>query len=320
MDEVIKTKSFGSKLFEKARSLFVIDPVSFSNKKRINFRGIAILGGVSLAIFCVAIFVMPVPEVETRSYSERKSTAQVDAISHDPSPSQDQNPLSNSVIRSGLQNSRSLGGGSMGGSATNRNTTMIIARDSDSSTTLPPGTKFMVKLSQTVTVTARSIPVIGKVVSSVESRSSVAIPEDSQIFGEATLDQDSERASITWKSILFPDGRSKNLSAVALGADNQAGVEGDYHSDAFKNTAGQMITHFVGGFAEGAISHGPLGANQGGVENGLLQGVADTAKDRTEAWGEDLKKQKTWINLEAGTQFQVILSQPFIFRDPGVVN
>jgi len=319
MDEVIKTKSFGTKILERSCGIFVIEPVSFSKKKRINLRGIAWLGCVFLGLFCVGVFIAPAPEEETRNYSESKSAGS-QAVSGDQVPAQSMpsdNPLSTAAIRSYTSD---FGGGGGKGSGSNRNTTMIIARENDSSTTLPPGTKFSVKLIQNVTVTARSIPVIGRIVSSVSSQSSIAIPEDSQIFGEATLDEDTERASITWKSILFPDGRSKNVSAIALGADNQAGVDGNYHSDAVKNTAGQMISRFVGGFAEGAINRGAMGANQGGVQNGLLQGAADTAKDRTEAWSEDLKKQRAWIELEAGAQFQTILSQPFNFREPGGVN
>jgi hypothetical protein len=214
--------------------------------------------------------------------------------------------------------SRVVGGG--GAQDINRNTSMIIARDNDLSTTLPPGTKFWVKLAQGATVTNRSMPVIGIVVMGVNSSNSVAIPEGSQIFGEAILDSDSERASITLKSVMFPNGGSKTLSAVALGTDNQAGVDGNYHSDALKNTAGQLVARFASGVAEGAITRTPFGASQGGIENGLLQGVADTAKDRTDAWSEDLKKPRAWIELEAGARFQVILSQPFTFRDPGGAN
>jgi hypothetical protein len=316
MDEVIISRRFSDKLFEKIRGIFIIEPVSFSKKKRVNLRGIAWLGGVFLVAFCIIVFLAPAADDETQSYNETKSPdANIDAIPNQAIFRE------NSTVTSGIRSySDQFGGGPAKGSDDNRNTTMIIARENDASTTVPAGTKFSVKLEQNVTVMPQPIPVIGRIVSAVSGRSSVAIPEGAQIFGEATLDDNTERASIIWKSILFPDGRSKALSAIALGADNQAGVDGDYHSDAVKNTAGQMISRFVAGFAEGSISRGAMGATQGGVQNGLRQGVADTAKDRSEAWSDDLKKPRAWIELEAGTQFQSIISQPFIFRDPGGLN
>jgi type IV secretory pathway VirB10-like protein len=202
---------------------------------------------------------------------------------------------------------------------------MIIARDNDSSTTLPPGTKFWVRLLQNVTVTQRAMPVIGVIIKDVESSlpgggGALAIPQGAQVFGEGAVDHDSGRASLSFKSIILPDARSMKLSGLALGEDNQAGVDGHYHSDAVKNTAGIMISNFVTGLAEGSITRTPFGASQGGLQNGLLQGATDTAKERTQAWSEDWKKPKEWIELDQGTQFQVILSEPFIFREPGTVR
>jgi type IV secretory pathway VirB10-like protein len=315
MDEVIQTKKLQTKVWEKMQGLVVIEPVSFSSKRRINFRGLAYLGCCLFGLFCLGVFVTPQPEEQTRTYSEHKTEGSQTVGGNQPQNGQQPDPLSQAAVHSSIS-----GQGSGGSVSVNRNTSMVIPRDGDSSTTLPPGTKFLVKLTQAATVTGKSLPVIGVIVSAVGNNSSVAIPEGAQIFGDAVLDSDSERASITWKSILFPDGRSKNLQAIALGADNQAGVEGEFHSDALKNTGGQMVSRFVGGFAQGSISRGPLGANDGGVQNGLMQGLADTAKDRTDAWSQDLKKPREWLELAIDQKFQSILSQPFVFRDPGGVN
>lgn len=321
MAEVILKKSVFTKICTKISGVFLVEPVSFSSKTRINLRGIGWVLCSFLTLFCIAVFLAPAPEEQTRTYHERKPEG-VTAIASDSvqQPQKPVDPLNQAVIRASLGTPISGGGSGIGSASINRNTSMIIAHDNDLSTTLPPGTKFWVRLAQGVNVTGRTIPVIAVVMSTVVSGNTVSVPEDTRIFGEAVLDGDTERASISWKSVLFPDGRSKTLSGLALGPDNQAGVEGAYHSDAMKNTAGQMISHFIGGFAEGAINRGAMGANPGGLQNGLLQGTADTAKDRAAAWSEDLKKPRAWIELEAGAQFQVILTQPFVFRDPGGVN
>ena len=67
------------------------------------------------------------------------------------------------------------------------------------------------------------------------------------------------------------------------------------------------------------MQKGALGASPGGTENGLKSAVSETAKDRGEAWAEDMKKQKPWIEVNTDQNFLMILSQPFTFRDPGSV-
>jgi type IV secretory pathway VirB10-like protein len=274
MDEVIRSKTFSEKMFAKIKEFFVLEPVSFSNKRRLNFRGMAWLSAVFFGFFFIWVMLAPPPESETLIYNESSSGSQNEVTEVPPAATGiSSNPLSTAALRS---YSSSIGKGAGGNSDANRNTNMIIARENDSSTTLPPGTKLSVRLEQNVSVTAGGMPVIGRITSSVMSQSSVGIPEGSQIFGEATLNEDTERAQISWKSILFPDGRSKSINAIALGSDNQTGVDGDFHSDALKNTAGQMISRFVGGFAEGSISRGAMGASEGSVKNGIFQGVAET--------------------------------------------
>ena len=65
------------------------------------------------------------------------------------------------------------------------------------------------------------------------------------------------------------------------------------------------------------MNTGMLGANQGGHENGLRNAVAQTATDRANAMGEDLQKERKWIELDGGTETTAVLSQPFTFRDAG---
>jgi type IV secretory pathway VirB10-like protein len=161
------------------------------------------------------------------------------------------------------------------------------------------------------------LPVIALVTKDVFHEDNLAIAEGSKIFGEASFDEASDRAQISWKTIQLPDGKERPLGALGISLDGQVGVEGVIHSEAMKNTIGQTVTRFIGAYAEGSMQRGALGANQGGNENGWRNAVAETAKDRTEAWAEDMKKEKKWIELKAGTELFAVLTQPFVFRDPG---
>ena len=60
-----------------------------------------------------------------------------------------------------------------------------------------------------------------------------------------------------------------------------------------------------------------MGASDGGTSNGFKNAVAETAKDRSAAFAEDMKKQRRWIEVPAGAKFVAIINQPFTFRDPG---
>jgi hypothetical protein len=68
------------------------------------------------------------------------------------------------------------------------------------------------------------------------------------------------------------------------------------------------------------MSQGQLGASEGGHQNGMKKAVASTAKDRANAWAEDMNKEKKWIELQMGAEFYTVLNQPFLFRDPGATH
>ena len=151
----------------------------------------------------------------------------------------------------------------------------------------------------------------------VASDNGTAIPSGSKVLGDASFDSDSDRATINWRSIILPDGRERPFSAVGVGRDGQVGVGGRVRSDGMKNAAGQTLTRFVGAYAAGSMSTGMLGANQGGHDNGLRNAVAQTATDRANAMGEDLQKERKWIELDSGAETFAVLNQPFTFRDAG---
>lgn len=310
----------GAMLMRKAASLVLLEPAPFSTKRRPNFRALSIILGLSIAVFIVVVLLLPPPQPQNRDFHVRASSSESETGAE---ANRIDIPTSSAVMPGAVPEATTFRGrlpGEKTARASNRGGAMIIPRDNDSSTTLPPGTIFTIKLSRHVSVMQQAIPVIGIVDTTVAGPTGFAISEGSQIFGTATLDPETERARIDWTSIRFADGRMKSFSAVALGSDGQIGIEGDYHSDALKNTAGQLIARFASGMAQGAITRTPFGASEGGIQNGVLQGAADTAKDRADSWTEDMKKPRAWIELQEGTRIEVILSQPFVFRDPGTIN
>src|SRR5690606_25733382 len=173
---------------------------------------------------------------------------------------------------------RPSGTGGGGKSTPDRNSSMILSRSGqDSRTQLSAGTRVSIQLTSKVTIANQGMPVVGIVSQDVASESGTAIESGSKVLGDASFDSDSERATITWRSIIMRDGRERPFSAIGVGRDGQVGVNGKVHSDGVKNAVGQTLTRFVGAYAAGSMSTGMLGANQGGHTNGLRNAVAQTA-------------------------------------------
>jgi len=207
------------------------------------------------------------------------------------------------------------------GSTRNLNSAMILSRQGlDAKTQLPPGSRFSVRITQTIIAGSQPLPVIGELTTDVLHDSDVALPRESRLLGEVAFDEESERARVTWRAVIFPDGRQRELSAMGMGNDGQLGVEGKVHSEALKNTIGQTVGRFIGAYAEGSMRRNENGHSSGGSENGLMTALGQTAQDRAQAWADDLKKERKWIELPAGNTALAVLNQAFTFKDAGSVR
>jgi hypothetical protein len=312
-------------LFFEKESLFI--------EKR-SLRKNAVLKGLVIIISAVVIALLFLPEKrkEVKNFHEK-----VESINVDEYGGKDNNP-NQSVIKQVAQsfifdsststrinlndlyrkNSGVKNLGSSGNS--NPEKSMIILQNGDQSKNqLPPGTKIMVKLSEKMIIGKESVPVIAIVVKDFVV-DTVAVPEGSKIIGDVAFDESTERAMINWRSIIFPDGRERQFSAIAVGLDGQLGIEGKVRSDAVKNALGQTLTKFVGAYAEGSITRSTFGASMGGHSNGIRQAIAETVTDQASDTGQDMQKERSWIEIEYGAQSYAVLNQNFVFKDPGAIT
>lgn len=312
----------------RLRNHFSFEPKPFVKKRDINWKRIYFCGGVSLGLCIVGILVFapsPEPTSEFHGAQEPGSTSSREA-------SQERDPSIEAAVQ--LERSRgtvprsldhlyssSSGSSAHDASTSSRSASMIVGRGSeDSRTHVPAGSRIAIQLVEKVTLAGSGMPVIGVVTRDFTHEETAALPKGSKVFGEASYDQNMDRARIDWKTIQMPDGRERPFSAVAVDQDGQLGVDGQVHSDAVKNTVGQTLTRFIGAYAEGSMERGAFGGNPGGSENGWKYAVAATAKDRADALAEGLKKERRWIEVPAGKEFYAVLREAFLFRDPGSLN
>lgn len=310
-------------LREKLVGFFLKEKTYFLKRREINWKSVRSCAIAAVCVGVLVVLALPAPAPEQDSFN-KKADGTLSA-----SASPQNNPTEETLRQLGEASyarsapaslehlyARSGSGGSRSGD--DRASSMILARGGfDSKTQLPPGSRLSVRLYEQAIVAGQGMPVIGLVTRHYIHENSLAIPEGSKLFGEVSFEEGSDRAKVDWRSIQLPDGRERPLSAIGVGTDGQVGIAGRVHSEAVKNTVGQTLTRFIGAYAEGSMQRGTMGGNPGGNDNGWKNAIAETAKDRAEAWAEDLKKEKRWIEVSESTDFYAVLTQNFAFRDPG---
>jgi type IV secretory pathway VirB10-like protein len=301
----------------------------FTNKTEINWKFLTILGGVIIVVFIIIVIMIPEKKLIQEVFHEKTQSGSV-VTSTENNPTEetaDQFQKGNVSIQNVHSSLEHLYAPSDGGllqkssGGRDQNSTMILNRNgNDSKIQLSAGTRISMRLTEKIVVSTQALPLIGVVTKDVSHGDDLAIPQGSKILGSISFDDSTERASINLTNIIFPDGRERQLSAIAIGADEQIGIEGNIKSDAIKNTIGQTFTGFIGAYAEGSMKTGEFGSQLGGRGNGIKSAIAKTAEDRASIYAEELKKQKKWIELSYGTQFIAVLNQSFIYKDPGGTN
>ena len=310
-------------LKKKIKSFFVKEKVPFASKTDVDWKRVSRFFFVSLGIGVIGLFFLPSSKKENDSFHEKNQSS----VQSTYQGQSNQDPTTQAVNQMNLgafaTTSNRVGSGSGGSGATgaDRGASMILTRGGlDAKTQVPAGSRISVKLTQAATVASSSMPVIGLVTHDYIHEDSVAIPAGSKLFGDVSFDSDNERAKVEWKSIVLPDGRQRQFSAVAVGSDGQVGIEGNVHSNGLKNTVGATISRFVGAYAQGSMQTGFLGANPGGADNGWKNAVSQTASDEANSLADGLKKERKWIELDPSSEFFAVLTANFVFRDPGATN
>jgi hypothetical protein len=97
-------------------------------------------------------------------------------------------------------------------------------------------------------------------------------------------------------------------------SDGSAGIAGDYHSGSGQRQLGRFIGTFVGGLADGMKERQSAGIGAyevGGLQNGLLNGVALSAQDQTKEYTDSLAQIKPTMTLNTGQAFIIFLEQAY---------
>ena len=308
--EMIKARAI--KAFNWVKGLFV-KKSEFSEKREVNFARIKFLVFMGGVVFIIVVLFLPDDQVV--EFSTKIDTAE----SRTNQPSQSSTAGKRDADSSSLWSSKPLSLPSR--SAANQNMGMVLApKGGNAKTQLRAGIRVPLRILDKFIVSDSAVPILAEAISNVTTDSGLMLPAGTKFYGEASHQKDSDRATIHFSQISLPSGEIRPISAIGLGKDSQPGVPGQVHSDAMKNTAGQMLTTFVGGFAAGSMQTNFLGGSQGGVQNGLMNAVASTAKDRAQDYGEKLKNERQWIEVALGAECDAAFSDSLNLQTGGDVH
>lgn len=291
----------------------IIEENAFSRKFDLNFKTLKIFGAVGVVIFIAVVFSLPT-DVPVE-FTEKIDRPQENQSPADGTTASNQNQESAQNLWSAPR--VGIPSGSIG-SQVNYNTSMIVGMKSgNAKTELRSGIRLPLRLLDKVIVSQDPVPILAELLLNSVSESGLKIPAGTKFYGQASFQKGSDRAQIRFDQISLPNGQIKRISAQALDKSGQPGVGGNVFSDGAKNTAGQLLTTFVGGLAAGSMQTDIMGNSKGGVENGLLGAVAATAQSRAQAYGDKLKTEREWIELNPGTECDAVLNESFKLQEGG---
>ncbi len=317
MTKLERLRKMLSRVTSKLKSLF-IKKSDVSDKAEVNGRSVKLLLVSFVFIFVVIVIVMPSPK-----HVQFEHLALATDTTSNTSSNSSSNTLGANETPSGDSNAEALWGDprpevAPGGlSQNNLNTPMILNSGKNAKTRVPAGRDLHLKLLDSFTTSDDPVPVLAVLTMSAVTDSGLTLPQGTEFYGEANFDRESSRATVEFKQISLPDGAIQNVSGIAVGSDGLPGISGDVHSDAVKNTAGELITSFVGGFASGSMQTNILGGSSGGVQNGLLNAASETARNLAQNYGNKLKTEREWITVPTGTEFDAILTSSLNLQNSG---
>ena len=269
-----------------------------------------VLGGMGL--FTLALLFMPNTQ-DVEFYEKKLTEKSSDSHSEE---SVNSSEVSGSAQRL-WESPKSYKGSYYGGSHRNmddqkRSSSMIVSSFGDNAKNkLSAGARLPLIMVDRVIVSEEPVPIYAELVRTVLTESGVRLEAGAKFYGEAIYNKTSGRAFVRFAKMSLISGEIKEISAQAIDHQGQLGIKGKVFSNSIENSTGQLITTFVGGLAGGSMATDVFGRSKGGIENGLLNAVAETAKTRADRYGEKLKNEREWVEVSEGTEFNVLLNEAY---------
>ncbi|MEQ1664559.1 MAG: TrbI/VirB10 family protein [Bdellovibrionales bacterium] len=178
---------------------------------------------------------------------------------------------------------------------------------------IPSGSRVMVVLDGNLNSELTQSPVVSILKNGFSFQGRTLLPAGSKILGRVGPGQDSDRISVNFDQVVFPNGHQMAITGVAMMPDGSPGVVGEFHSGRGYKIAGALGSSFLAGAAAALqtnqVNMLGLEAPKGSTRNAILNGVAQSALEQGRRFGEEAQNQQGYVIVPTGTSFQIYIDR-----------
>ncbi|MBI3601518.1 MAG: TrbI/VirB10 family protein [Candidatus Omnitrophica bacterium] len=175
---------------------------------------------------------------------------------------------------------------------------------------IPLGSMVKCLLIHNIVTNNFEAPVIAQVWEDFYFDGKLLLPFGTRIYGTASAGKERDRITVKFQNIVFQDGRTIKIDAIALSKDGSGGLTGIVVDDSTKKTIIGMAMNLLSGMALGfqqTTTNALTGINQveANSRNALLNGVANTFQKQADHIQSDVEGSKGYAIVLAGSDLVV---------------
>ncbi len=193
------------------------------------------------------------------------------------------------------------------------NSKMIVfdgTKDSHSEEIVPLGSMVRCILIHNIVTNNFNAPVIAQVWEDFYFNGELLLPFGTRIYGTAFAGRQRDRITVKFHNIVFQDGKTLKIDAIALSKDGSGGLTGTIIDNRNKKLFVQMAVNFLSGLALGlqeTATNAVTGLTevQNNSRNAILNGVANTFEKEAKRTEKDAEDAKGYAVVLAGNELVV---------------
>jgi type IV secretory pathway VirB10-like protein len=183
-------------------------------------------------------------------------------------------------------------------------------KDYHSEQVVPLGSMVRCILIHNIVTNNFNAPVIAQVWEDFYFNGELLLPFGTRIYGTAFAGRQRDRITVKFHTIVFQDGKTLKIDAIALSKDGSGGLTGTVIDNRNKKIFVQMAMNFLGGLAAG-LQQTATNAVTGLTEvasnsrNAILNGVANTFEKEASRIQKEVEDAKGYAVVLAGYELVI---------------
>ncbi len=193
------------------------------------------------------------------------------------------------------------------------NTKMIVFDKTDayqSNWVVPLGSMVKCLLIHNIVTNNFEAPVIAQVWEDFYFGGKLLLPFGTRIYGTASSGKQRDRVTVRFNNVVFQDGKTLKINALALSKDGSAGLTGTVIDERGKKTFIQMALNFLSGMVLGLQQNATnqvtgLNEVEASSRNAILNGTANAFQGEAQRIKSDTEQATGYAMVLAGSDLVV---------------